>query len=389
VSSRIAAPRIALLTYSTKPRGGVVHTLALAEELSARGVDVHVFGLGPADGEFFRPVAVPFTLFPAVEAADTLDDKVFLSVDSMASGLAEVAADFDLLHAQDCISARAATRVRDAGSGPPVIRTVHHIDDFTTPALIDCQRQAVLEPDHILVVSRLWQRIMRDDFGREARVVPNGVDTTRFGPIPRDVRDRLRASVGALERPLYLAVGGIEPRKGTRDLFEALPYVRQRGIDPALVIVGGHSFQDYREYRDAALQRLPELGLRLGDDVIEIGTVDDQTLAHWFRSVDVLAMPSTKEGFGLVALEGLAAQVPVVASSIPVFAEFLDDGVNALLPEVGNPRAIADALYRATTDEVLRATLISGGEKLLPAFTWSESARQHEVVYEDVIVAAD
>lgn len=381
--------RIALLTYSTKPRGGVVHTLALAESLADRGHDVHVFGLGPADGAFYRPLAVPFTLYPAVETADTLDDKVFRSVDSLAEGLAGVAGDFALLHAQDCISARAATRVRDALGGPPVVRTVHHIDDFTTQALIECQRQAVIEPDHILVVSRLWQGIMRDDFGRDARVVPNGVDTQRLRPIPPEVRASLRSSVGATDRPLYLTVGGIEPRKGTRDLFEALPLVRERGIDPVLAVLGGHSFQDYRAYRDAALARLPELGLELGRDVVEVGTVSDNVLGQWFRSADVLAMPSTKEGFGLVALEGLAAQVPVVASSIPVFAEFLADGTSALLPEVGNPQAIADALYRATTDSALRATLIHGGEQVLPHFTWAESARRHEVVYEDVLRQTD
>lgn len=377
--------RIALVTYSTKPRGGVVHTLALAESLADRGHDVHVFGLGPADGTFYRPLRVPFTLFPAVEASETLDDKVFRSVDSLAEGLGRVADDFGLLHAQDCISARAATRVRDAFGGPPVVRTVHHIDDFTTQALIECQRQAVIEPDHIFVVSRLWQGIMREDFGRDAYVVPNGVDTQRLRPIPAQVRTSLRASVGATDRPLYITVGGIEPRKGTRDLIEALPLVRERGIDPLLAVLGGHSFQDYRAYRDAALARLPELGLELGRDVVEVGTVSDEVLGQWFRSADVLTMPSTKEGFGLVALEGLAAQLPVVASSIPVFAEFLVDGTSALLPEVGNPEAIADALYRATTDRDLRATLIGGGEQVLPHFTWAESARQHEAIYEDIL----
>jgi len=379
--------RVALLTYSTKPRGGVVHTLALAESLADRGVDVHVFGLGPSDGAFYRPIRVPFTLLPEVDSAETLDDKVFQSVDSLAEGLAEVAHDFDLLHAQDCISARAAARVRDTTSGPPVLRTVHHVDDFTTQALVDCQRQAIVEPDHILVVSRMWQQIMREEFDRDAQIVPNGVDADRFGPISTQVRAELRASVGATDRPLYLLVGGIEPRKGTRDLFEALPHVRERGIDPVLAVLGGHSFQDYRSYRDAALARLPELGLRLGHDVIEVGTVSDSDLVDWFRSADVLAMPSTKEGFGLVALEGLAAQVPVVASSIPVFAEFLTDGVSALLPRVGDPQAIADALYRATTDETLRARLIAGGAEVLPGYTWTESARQHEDIYRQVLAS--
>ena len=105
--------RVALLTYSTKPRGGVVHTLAVAEALAAAGVDVHVYALGDPDGGFFRPTAVPYTLFPVADGGGSLDEKVFASVDALAAGLAGVAGGFDLLHAQDCISGRAATRVRD------------------------------------------------------------------------------------------------------------------------------------------------------------------------------------------------------------------------------------------------------------------------------------
>jgi glycosyltransferase-like protein len=336
--------KVAVLTYSTKPRGGVVHSLSLAEALAEQGVDVHLFGLGPADGSFFRPTKVPFTLFPAPETAQTLDDKVFASVDSMALGLTGLDADFDILHSQDCISARAATQVRDAGLATPVVRTVHHVDDFTTQALIDCQRQAILQPDHILVVSTRWQQIMREDYGRTADIVRNGVDPGRFPPITAERRSVLRDEVSAGERPVLLSIGGIEPRKGTNELFEALSILKGRGLRPVLVMLGGHSFQDYAAYRDAALARLPGLGLELGVDVLQVGTVDDVTLGEWYRAADVLAFPSVKEGFGLVALEAQAADLPVVASSIPVFAEFLTDGESALLPEVGSPGAIADAL---------------------------------------------
>ena len=135
--------QVGLLTYSTRPRGGVVHTLAVAEALAAAGVDVHVFGLGGEEKRFFRPTTVPFTLFPAPEGTASLEEKVFASIDSLATGLAAVADRFDVLHAQDCIAARAAARVRDAGAAVTVVRTVHHVDDFTTRALIDCQRQDV------------------------------------------------------------------------------------------------------------------------------------------------------------------------------------------------------------------------------------------------------
>ena len=69
-------------------------------------------------------------------------------IDDLEAGLAKIADEVDIFHTQDCISARAAARVRDAGASVQVVRTVHHVDDFTTQALIDCQRKAIEEPDH-------------------------------------------------------------------------------------------------------------------------------------------------------------------------------------------------------------------------------------------------
>jgi glycosyltransferase-like protein len=376
--------RVALLTYTTRPRGGVVHTLAVAEALAAAGIDVHVFGLGGADERFYRPTPVPFTLFPAPQSTVSLEEKVFASVDSLATGLAGVVDRFDVLHAQDCISARAATRVRDRGAGPPVVRTVHHVDDFTTPALIDCQRRAIVEPDHILVVSRYWRRLLHDEYGVAARVVPNGVDPSRFPPVDAGRAAALRDAIGARERFVFLAVGGVEPRKGSKTLFAALGLLRGRGRHPVLAIVGGHSFRDYEAYRQEALAMLPGLGLRLGTDVVALGTLADAELAAWYRSADALAFPSLAEGFGLAVLEALATDLPVVASDLPVFGEFLVDGRDALLPAAGDPEALADALERVMTDGRLRAALTAAGRAVVPSFTWAASAARHAEIYQAV-----
>jgi glycosyltransferase-like protein len=376
--------RVALLTYSTRPRGGVVHTLAVGEALAAAGVDVHVFGLSGAEDSFFRPTTVPFTLFPAPENTGSLEEKVFASIDSLATGLAAVADRFDLLHTQDCISARAAVRVRDCGTGLPVVRTVHHVDDFTTAALIECQRRAIVEPDHILVVSEYWQRLLRAEYGVAARVVRNGVDPSRFPPLDAERTAKLRASVGAQERFVFLAVGGVEPRKGSKALFAALGLLRERGRHPVLAIVGGHSFRDYEPYRQEALAMLPGLGLRPGTDVVALGTLPDAELAAWYRAADALAFPSLAEGFGLAVLEALAADLPVVASDLPVFGEFLVDGRDALLPAAGDPVALAGALERVMTDERLRATLVDGGRAVVPSFTWAASAARHAGIYQSV-----
>src|SRR5205823_6597821 len=172
------------------------------------------------------------------------------NVDALAAGLGDLVADLPILHTQDCISARAAARVRDAAAGPPpvVVRTVHHVDDFTSPSLINCQRQAILEPDRILVVSERWREILAEDYSASADVVHNGVDVARFRSADPDLVVALRQRAGAGDRPLILAVGGIEPRKGSDTLMAAVAALgRQRGRSGRRPVVAS-DLPVFREY---------------------------------------------------------------------------------------------------------------------------------------------
>lgn len=379
----MSPPPVALLTYSVKPRGGVVHTLHLAEALHAAGYPVRVVALGdPATG-FFRPVQAPVTIVPAPPHLPTLEERVFASVDALAEGLPGLAAGYPLLHAQDCISARAACRVRDAcgGAAPLVVRTVHHVDDFTTEALIDCQRQAIREPDKVLVVSDQWRRILEADYGISATVVRNGVDVCRFQSADRRLAASLRESIGAAGRPLILTVGGIEPRKGSDTLVRAIALMRDGGLDPILAVVGGHSFQDYRAYRERVFALLPELGLETGQDIALLGTVADAELPSWYAAADVFAFPSTKEGWGLAVLEAMSAGLPVVTSDLPVFREYLAPGRDALLVPVDSPAALAGALTSVLGDQQLAERLRAAGRTAAARFTWDATAAGHTAIY--------
>ena len=377
---------VGLVTYSVKPRGGVVHTLALAEALHAAGYPVRVIALGDPEAGFFRPVAAPFTIIAAPASLPTLEERVFANVDALAAGLGPLAAEFPILHTQDCISARAACRVRDGAAGPPpvVVRTVHHVDDFTSPSLIDCQRQAILEPDRILVVSERWREILGDEYRTSAEVVHNGVDVARFRSADPDLAAALRQRAGAADRPLILAVGGIEPRKGSDTLMAGMAALGRSGgrtgRRPVLAVVGGHSFQDYREYRDRVLSSLPGLGLRLDDDVVLLGTVPDAELPGWYTAADVLAFPSTKEGWGLAVLEAMSAGLPVVASDLPVFREYLRPGQDALMVPVDDAGALAAALGTVLGDAAL-AGLRAAGREVCARFTWARCAAEHQRIY--------
>ena len=381
---------VGLVTYSVKPRGGAVHTVHLAEALHAAGYPVRVIALGDPDVGFFRPVRAPVTIIPAPPTLPTLEERVFASVAALAEGLGSLAAAYPVLHTQDCISARAACQVRDAarqvrdaaGAGAPVVvRTVHHVDDFTSPSLIECQRQAILEPDRILVVSEHWRGLLRREYGTKAEVVHNGVDLARFQAADPGQAQELRQRAGAAGRPLILSVGGIEPRKGSDTLVRAIAALKQAGRRPVHAIVGGHSFQDYRAYRDRVLASLPGLGLRLDDDVVLLGTVPDAELPGWYAAADVLAFPSTKEGWGLAVLEAMSAGLPVVASDLPVFREFLSPGRDALLVPVDDAPALAAALAKVLDDPQLADRLRSAARATCERFSWARSAAEHQGIY--------
>ncbi len=379
---------IALVTYSTKPRGGVVHTLELAQALFDEGVAVHIIALGDPSVGFFRDTNVPRTFIPAPEWASTLDERVFRSVDAMADGLRPLVKDFSIFHTQDCIAARAAARVRDElapddRNRPSVVRTVHHVDDFTTQALIDCQRQAIIEPDELIVVSREWQGRLRHEFGLEAAIIYNGVDTDKLA-CPADLdRAGLRASIGLGSRFLFLTVGGIEPRKGTLEMIEAMATLKASlEVPPMLAIVGGHSFQDHTPYRTAAFARAEELGISMEDDIVQLGTVSDRELANWYHSADAFLFPSVKEGWGLVAMEALAVGLPLIASDIPVFREYLVDGETAVLVRPNDHDALAGAMKTLMGDHSMRDRLAAAGLGVAQRFTWSRAASDHRRLYE-------
>ncbi len=379
------APRVAMVTFSTRPRGGAVHALHLSEALARRDQPVHIFALGDPRAGFSRPTPVPFTICPSPDSDGSLEDKVMRSVDVLADHLLEVVpGGYDIIHAQDCIAARAACRVRQSHPSLRVVRTVHHIDDFSTPALIECQHRSILDPDHVLVVSRFWKHLVNEIYGIDSTVVTNGVDAARFSRPEGFDGSQYRVNAGAQERPMLLTVGGIEPRKGSLELFEALARAKGRlEVAPVLVVVGGHSFRDHSAYRDNALRRAGELGLVEGADYLLTGTVSEEDLVGWYLSADAFVFPSVKEGWGLAVLEALSAGLPVLTTDIEVFREYLDDDTALLVPP-GDVEELTRALVRLVQEPALRQRLAACGPGIARRFTWEACASRHIEIYRAV-----
>jgi len=382
--------RIAMLTYSVKPRGGVVHALEVSEALARRGHRVELMALARHDEELFRPPAVPLHVVRHVPPDAPFDERVQAMLTTYADGLRPLlaAGGYDVVHSQDCLSANAALELRDDGVIPHVIRTVHHVDDFTSPSLIECQERSITEPDRVLCVSPPWVERLAEAFGRSAELVRNGVDTRRFRSA-HDARERARErerwELGG--RFAVLTVGGIEPRKGSLTLARALAELRRLvpERDPLLLVAGGITLFDYR----SEVERFEDLTRELGvaAHVRVLGAQPPEEIERLYRAADAFAFPSVKEGFGLAALEALAAELPVVASDLDVFRSFLADGESALLTPTGDAGALARSLARVALDGELCARLRAGGRRVAREYTWDAAAAAHERAYETFLAS--
>jgi glycosyltransferase involved in cell wall biosynthesis len=167
-------------------------------------------------------------------------------------------------------------------------------------------------------------------------VTPLGVRPLPAAPVPPPAGD-----------PYLLFVGALEPRKAPEVLAAAYARARARGLRAQLVVVGDG--------------RLPLPGAELA------GRVSDAELAGLYAGALALVMPSHLEGFGLTAVEALAAGTPVVVSDLPPVREVLGDAAFAYVP-TGDADALADALL-AVEREAPR-----GDPAAVAQLTWTRCA---------------
>jgi glycosyltransferase-like protein len=373
-----ATLRIAFLLYSTKPRGGVMHTVYLAEALQALGHQVCIFALAKAGAEFCRPLQCESRLIPALPAADDVEALVKQRIQEFVDYFEQSSEVFDCYHAQDCISANALAILRDRQHIPHYLRTVHHIDDFNHPYLQDCQDRSIRLPDLCFCVSQYWQAQVEQHYHVKTARVTNGIDVQRFRTDPAGEL-ALKQRLELKGNPIYLTVGGIEPRKNSIALVEAFAQVLERYPNAQLIIAGGDTFFDFSSYREQFFDAVQKLNILLGQSLIIPGVVSADELPMLYHCADAFVFPSLKEGWGLVVLEAIASNLPIITSNIPPFTEFLDNS-HALLVNPESSEAIAQAMVDIA-QPVLAESLVQQSQPVLAQYTWEASAQMHEQHY--------
>lgn len=388
--------RIALLMHSLNPRGGVVHTLELADALVQVGHDVTVIAAGRPGQKLFRPTLARLSVAPLGELPQALVPMVGARMQAVAAHLRGLnLGDFDVLHSQDSITANALADLQAEGRVKGFVRTVHHLDAFNEPQLTAWQARGVHAAQQLLCVSALWQGVLAREWGRSAHRVGNGVNLSRYtahtsqaqAEQDAEVLHRIGLQPGA---PYWLAVGGVEARKNTARLLHAFALVRQDVPHARLVIVGGASLLEHAQAQAEfdAVRRAHGMapGQAHEASLLLTGPVPDGVLPALYRQAIALAMPSVKEGFGLVAIEAMACGTPAIVSRIAPFTEHLRPH-EAIWADPLDVHDIADALRASwrlnpqPAQAAQRAELAQQARAVAARFDWHASARQHLAVY--------
>jgi glycosyltransferase involved in cell wall biosynthesis len=173
-----------------------------------------------------------------------------------------------------------------------------------------------------------------------------------------------------------LYVGTQLPQKRVPLLIRAFRHVKKElGLRELVLAVAGPAGRGTEACRDAA-----------GEGVVLLGEVNDRDLAYLYDKAAVFATASANEGFGLAALEALAAGTPVIATDIPAHREVLGDA--ALLVPSDDERALAGALARVLTVEALAKDLARRGPIRASRFRVAETARATASIYREVCARA-
>jgi len=249
--------------------------------------------------------------------------------------------------------------------------------------LVLCERIACRCANRIICVSEsLRRKAVTMGLAMEERAIviasgsSNGVEQSRFAPNSKQScqTSELRLELGIPKgAPIVGFVGRLTRDKGISELVEAYLELRRYLPELRLLCVGGQEKGDPLP---------PEILHHLENEpgIIQTGFVQDPV--PFYHVMDVLALPTHREGFPNVVLEAHAVGKPVVAARATGVVDAVIDGVTGILVPVGDSHALASALARVIQDQRLAAALGSAGrERVLREFgqeiVWDALAQEY------------
>ena len=382
--------RICMLTWEFPPRivGGIArHCLGLSKALAKLGHEVYVITLEFPGTPLFEDVDGVKVHRVLIELGHpNFIIWTFIFNHFMEKKVAELSRSvkFDIIHVHDWLTAEAGVSSKHF-LNKSLVSTVHSTEVGRSQGLhnpdsflIDgIEWWMTYEAKRVIVCSNSVKWELESHFNLphdKVTVIPNGVEISNFNLNINREKVKRRYGIKPNER-IVLFIGRLVPQKGVDTLIKAVPLIIQRHRDAKILIAGDGWSRTY-------LEELAK-SMGLGDHVRFLGFISDWELADLMVAADVLVVPSVYEPFGIVALEGMAAGTPVVATNIGGLSEIIEHDKTGVLVYPRNPESIAWGVNRVLSDHKYADWLVRNArKKVLEAYSWEEIAKRTVEVYE-------
>jgi glycosyltransferase involved in cell wall biosynthesis len=204
----------------------------------------------------------------------------------------------------------------------------------------------------------------------------NGVDISRFKNIDATQTAELRRELQLpLNSRIIMTVAVLREPKGIQFMIRALPEILEQCPDVHYLIVGDGVHR-------AALSDLAA-GLTIKNHITFAGHRTD--IPNLLACCDIFILPTLKDALPTVLMESLAAEKPIVASDVGGVPEIIENGVNGLLVEPGNPSKLAEACLQLLEDNELSSQIVrAGSETLQNRFSIDLQIEQLSRMYEEL-----
>ena len=310
---------------------------------------------------------------------------------------------YDIIHSHYWLSGLAALQLREQWDAP-VIQMFHTLallknkiakndDEIEGSYRVDGERQVINNADYIIASTIDEFENLVDLYSaqpKKIKIVPPGVDTSRFYPISSDEAKEF-INMPTTEK-MILFVGRIEPLKGIDTLIRAIAQMRKADVmadcPHYLYVIGGEP--DSKESNsNPEMKRLKVLcrDLGVGDLIVFMGKKDQDTLQYYYSAAEIVVMPSNYESFGMVALEAMACGTPVVATQVGGLQHLVQDGVTGFIVPHNDPDALELSLTQLICKPELREQLSDNSVNYAKTYSWDVVTPKIIEVYRDSLKA--
>ncbi|MEM2873662.1 MAG: glycosyltransferase family 4 protein [Nitrososphaerales archaeon] len=385
--------RVIMLSWEFPPRtvGGISpHVYNLSSHLARMGVDTYVVTCDfPGAPEYeevngVHVIRVDSYKTPSPDFA-TWDYLMNVNMQKEAATIiSNLNGKVDLIHAHDWLVANAAIGLKHIFR-IPLLATIHSTEIGRRNGLHTNYERMIHETEawlaheawKVVCCSQYMVSHTRWAFGLpEDKVVmiPNGVNADVFKQEFK--KQEFRSKFAEPDEKIILFVGRLVNEKGVHVLINAMPKVLAR-VNAKLVIVGEGGMKDFL--------KVQVNNMRLAHKIFFTGFLDEQSVRFLYQCADVCVVPSLYEPFGIVALEAMAAKVPVVVSDTGGLSEIVEHDKTGVKVYPNNVESLAWGITRVLLDPSYAEWIRSNADrKVREMYNWSKIAEKVKALYQSI-----